>query len=106
MHPGHPLPAVAQLPAGAHAERRQQALQEATVRRQHQTGAHVHHADTELAGLRRDLLPGQAQLAGEILTRRRAVLAQRALAGVAIPANRRAADQHRRSLAALLQPLH
>ncbi|MNT96954.1 hypothetical protein D3C72_2391700 [compost metagenome] len=71
MHPRHPLPTIAQAPAQAELEWRQQTLEHAAVTGQHQTGAHQHHAHAQGFGALRGFLPGAAQLRGEILADRR-----------------------------------
>ncbi|MCY1245110.1 hypothetical protein D9M72_582290 [compost metagenome] len=67
VHPGHPLAAVAERATQPQSERRQQTLEEAAVARQHQAGAHQHHADAKGFGPLRGLFPGHAELAGEVI---------------------------------------
>ncbi|VVN76931.1 hypothetical protein PS685_05346 [Pseudomonas fluorescens] len=104
MDPRHPLSTVADRPAQPQFERHQQPRQKAALGRQYQPGTNQDHANSQGFGTLRGLLPGDAQLTGEIIDDRRRLLGQFPFATVAIPADGGARDQYLRFLLAAFEP--
>ncbi|HYC96472.1 MAG TPA: hypothetical protein VEB62_00815 [Brevundimonas sp.] len=99
-NPRHPLPSRSHRTAEAELERRQQAGQHAAPRTQHQTDAYGDHAHAQHLRSAGGLLPGMAEAMAETGIGG-AGFVERLVAMQAVPADRRAADQH---LRARLQP--
>ena len=95
LDPGHPLPAAADRTAKAELERHQVLAQHAALDAEHEADAQPHDANAQALRLPGFALPGVADAMGE------AALAavefgQRLVLPQAVPADRGAADHHRR----------
>ena len=102
MHPGHPLPPIANRPAQRQFERQQQARQKPPSA---DSTNPVRTSTTRMPRLRHaGRFPPRRYTTGwEIILHRAAGFGQFALAAIAVPTHRRTGDQHRRFL---LQAFH
>ena len=95
--PAHPLPPVAEPPAGAQAKWNEDALERAAIRRENDSETQHQRANAQALGLRDFRFPVTADLRKKIIARRGG-FGERFVAAITVIANGRSRNEHARLL--------